>query len=824
MGFDVFINYRTADAAFGAAATYELLAARLDKDQLFLDNQSLAPGAEYPRMLRAALESTHVLLVLIGPNWLSAEPTGTKLLIERDRDWVRYEIRRSLERKVPIVPVLLDGATLPDPTRLPADVRGLVHYQTVQVRHQHLAADVDRLAERLMDLLPAARRSDRLVPHQVPTGSGWFVGREAQLIHLDALLRPVEQGSVNVAVISGTAGVGKTGLAVRWAHRVAESFPDGQIYLDLHGYGVEPPLSPTEALASLLRSLGVDRPEVLARVDERAARYRTLLSEKRVLVLLDNARSVTQARLLLPGEGASAVLVTSRHQLGGLAVHHGVEQVRLSPLDRSDAVRLLHAVIGWRVATEPDAAEALATLCSDLPLALRIAAEQAGARPALPLAELVEELADERARLNVLDSGEPYSVVRTVFSWSYQGLDGRSATVFRALGVHPGHTFDIRTVAALTDRSDLEANAVLKVLTDAHLVTERDYGRYTMHDLLHVYTREIANERPEERHGNMLRLFDFYLHTSEHADSVLTPHRYRVPLHGNPNSGLVIDDAVSARQWFVKEWENLIAMCRVDDPDLDSRRWQLAFVLRGYFYLSKRLDGWVDTHNHALAACLRLGDRHAEALTRNNLGMALVAGGRLEEAMSHYQQAEYLFDTEGDAHGVSNALSNQATVLRRWRSYEDALRNQQRALEHYRRSGAKRNTGITLRGMARVHVEAGQLDYAVRYAEEAVDVALGLGQDLDIAEAFNVLGMAQHHAGEATLAEIATYQAVEFSRRCGSQHEEARAAYRLGTLVAESGETADARRWLRTALNLYRELGSAEAEQVAADLARLDGK
>lgn len=824
MAFDIFINYRKVDAAFGAAATYELLAERLDKDRIFLDNQSLAPGVNYPRLLRAALESTRVLLVLIGPNWMSTDPAGTQLLIERDKDWVRYEIRRALERGVPIVPVLLDGAALPDPTRLPADVRRLVYHQTMRIRHEHLAADVVRLADRVMDLVPAAvRPSGHLVPHQIPAGGGWFVDREEQLGRLDALLLAAERNGVNVAVISGIAGVGKTGLAVRWAHQAVESFPDGQVYLDLHGYGIEPPLSSAEALASLLRSLGTDRPEVLASVDERAARYRTLLSERKVLVLLDNVRSVAQVRPLLPGAGSSAVLITSRHQLGGLAVHHAAERVRLSPLDDTDAMRLLRTIVGKRVVADPAAAQRLVTLCSNLPLALRVAAEQAVARPALRLRDLVEELTDEHARLDVLDSGDPYSTVRTVFTWSYQGLDERSAAAFRALGVHPGHTFDLRTVAALTGRTDSAATAALKVLTDAYLVIELGSSRYSMHDLLQVYAREVANGQFEERRDNLRRLFDYFLHTSERADRVLTPHRFRIPLDGDATAGLIINDPVSARQWFDRERENLVAMCRVDDPAFDSRRWQLAFVLRGYFYLSKHLDGWVDTHTQALDACTRKGDRHGEALTRNNLGMALVAGGRLEEAMSHYQQAERLFDAEGDLHGVSNALANQATVLRRWGSYDDALRNQRRALAYYRDSGAKRNAGITLRSMARVHVDAGQFGDAVRCAEEAVDVALGLVQDLDIAQAFNVLGTAQHRAGEAELAEIATRQAIEFSRRCGSRYEEARAAYRLGTLAAESGETDSARRWWRTALDIYRELGSSEAEQVAADLAGLDG-
>lgn len=824
MVFDIFINYRTVDAAFGAAATYELLAERLGKQRIFLDNQSLAPGHEYPRSLRAALESSRVLLVLIGPNWMSADPAGSRLLIERDRDWVRYEIRRALERETAVIPVLLDDAGLPDPAHLPLDIRRLVHHQTMRIRHEHLSADVDRLADRVAGLVPApVRPSGRTVPQQLPAPTGWFVGRDEQLGRLDALLSTANDGGRTV-VISGTAGVGKTGLAVHWAHRAAATFPDGRLYLDLHGHGVEPPLSTAEALATLLRSLGMDRPELLASVDERAARYRTLLSERRALVLLDNARSVTQVRPLLPGTGPSTTLVTSRHQLGGLTVHHAVERIRLVPLEQTDSVRLLHRVVGARVAAEPEAARDLVTLCVNLPLAVRVAAEQAVARPSMRLRDLVDELADERARLDVLDSGDPYSTVRTVFAWSYQSLDACSASAFRALGVHPGHTFDPHAVAALTGTTGSDANAALKGLADAYLVTDLGSGRFSMHDLLRVYAKEIVAEHPGERHDALRRLFDYYLHTSEQADRVLTPHRFRVPLDGDAAAGLAIADADSARLWFEKELQNLIALSRVDDPTMDARRWQLAFVLRGYFYLSKHVDGWVETHTRALDASARLGDRRAEAMTRNNLGMALTARGRLDEAMRHYRQAEHLFDTLGDTHGVSNALSNQATVLRKSGSYKDALRKQAQALTHYRASGAKRNTGIALRGMARVHVEAGQFDDAARCAEEAVEVALGLGQHLDIAEAFTVLGEARRRAGEATMAEIAAHQALEFSRRCGSRHEEAAAAHLLGRLDIESGHTESGLRWLLLARDIYDELGSVEKDRVATDLAAIGSK
>jgi tetratricopeptide (TPR) repeat protein len=823
--FDVFISYRKADMAFGAAAVYEMLTERFGRDRVFLDNQSMRPGVAYPQSLRSALESMRVLLVLIGPGWLGDDPAGSGLLlIERDGDWVRGEIRRALERAVPIVPVLLDGTALPKREKLPADVRRLTHHQVAEVRHRYLGADIRRLADRVAELLGAGgpgATTAGAVPHQLPAGGGRFVGRDEHLARLDALLRRPARGSADVVVISGAPGVGKTGLAIHWAHRAVGSFPDGQIYVDMRGYGTQRPLPPAEALAGALRALGVARPEELTSIDERAARYRTLLSDRRVLVVLDNARSVAQVQALMPGIGRSVVLVTSRHELGGLAVRFAATHVRLSPLPRSDAVELLRASIGDRVASEPESAVQLAAYCANLPLALRIAAERAGARPALGLGDLVAELADERARLDVLDSGDPYSAVRSVFSWSYRGLDEVGASAFRALGAHPGPTFDVAAVTALTGASTAATNRAVQALADAHLIAEHAPGRYTMHDLLRVYARELAGERPDELRLHRLCLFDHYLHSSDHADCLLTPHRFRICLEGNEGAGLTFGDAVAARQWLEQEQENLVALCRIDDPELDSRRWQLAYVLRGYFYLTKRLDGWMDTHLQALAASRRAGDQWAEAVTRNNLGMAMVAAGTPERAMPHYQQAERLFDRLGDGHGVSNALANQASVLRRRGSLDEALRYQQRALANYRRAAAKRNIGITLRSMARVYLDAGRFDEAVRCAQEAVDVALGMDHDLDIAQAFNVLGMAHHRAGDASLAEIAIHQAVEFSRRCGSRHEEARAALQLGRLAAQSGRTNDAGRWFAAALALYRELGSTEAESVATELSRL---
>ncbi len=324
---------------------------------------------------------------------------------------------------------------------------------------------------------PAARpaQATRRVPAQLPPDVYAFTGRERELSALDDLVREAEGGSTAVVVsaVSGTAGVGKTSLALRWAHRVRDRFPDGQLYLDLRGYDTEQPLSAPDALTRFLTALGLAGSDIPLDPDDRAARYRTELSDRRMLILLDNAATADQVRPLLPGAPGCLVTVTSRDSLAGLVARHGARRLNLDLLPLDDAVRLLGVLIGDRVAAEPGAAETLAEECARLPLALRIAAELAAARPATPLRELVDELADEQRRLDLLDAGlDPRTAVRAVFSWSYQHLDPDAACAFRLLGLHPGQDLDAHAAAALGDHDLPRARRLLDVLARAHLVHE----------------------------------------------------------------------------------------------------------------------------------------------------------------------------------------------------------------------------------------------------------------------------------------------------------------------------------------------------------------
>jgi tetratricopeptide (TPR) repeat protein len=734
--FDIFINYRDADARFGAAATYELLAGRFDRSRMFLDNQSMGPGSVYPEQINAALESTRVLVVLIGPAWL-IDTDGTQPPIHRETDWVRREIRRAIERAIPIVPVLLDGTSLPDPQLLPADIRSLVHRQATSVRHHTLGVDVRRLADHLADVVRGVPAG---VPRELPASTAYFTGRDAELDLLDAALSEAGDRTPPIAVLSGTAGVGKTALAVRWAHRTVAGFPDGQLYVDLRGFGPGEPVTPMAALSGFLRALGVERPEELAGLAERAARFRTIVSGRRMVVVLDNANSARHVEPLLPGTGSTVVVVTSRDLLGELQIRHGARLVRLAALPAEAGVELLTAAVGDRATGETVAAHRLALLCEGLPLALRIVAERLVSQPALTFAALVAELADEQSRLRALSSRSETISMRAVFSWSYHQLADAEAAVFRAIGVGPRRGFDAATIAAVAGRP---VGPELVRLARAHLVSELDNGRYTAHDLLRAYAYEVAREAGEPSPDEAARrLFDHYLRSAEHADRILTPHRTRIELVADPDAGVNFPDAAAALRWLRTEEPNLVALSELDNPELDIHRWQLAYVLRTYFYLTKQLDGWIDTHGNALKAAQRRGDIRAEALTRNNLGMAMAAIGRLDEATNHFRVAQELFEGLGEQLGVSNSLANIASVLRRRNEPGKALTYQREALTYYRGAAQLSHIGITLRGMAGAHLELGEAAEAVLCAQEAVDIATWLSYELDIAQANNTLGTA----------------------------------------------------------------------------------
>jgi tetratricopeptide (TPR) repeat protein len=649
-------------------------------------------------------------------------------------------------------------------------------------------------------------------PRQLPA-EPYLVGRAAELSWLTALCTGAR------VVISGMAGIGKTALALRWAYQVADRFPDGQLYVDLNGFGYSERTEASEALHSFLASLGVDLGTMPATVADRAALYRSLLANRHMLVVLDNAENSDHVLPLLPGPFPGVVIITSRSRLGGLAARVDVERLSLGLLGADAGHQILGRALGQaHIDAEPEAADALIELCAGLPLALRIAT----ARPRSGLRQLVAEFSDERTRLTALAIDDAGLDLRSIFSWSCQQLPARPANLFRMMGLHPGNDIDGYAAAVLINASLGDTQRAIDALLDAHLLEERLPGRYAMHDLLRVYARELA-EADTDHVGQLFRLFDYYLEAADRADRFITPHRYRVPLDtGRTAATVTISDYQQALKWFSAEHANLLGICRVTMESFDSRFWQLAYTLRGFFFLTKRWDAWIETHERALAACLRHGDRYAEAMTRNNLGRALLEFGRQEEAVANYETARRLFEELGDRHGLSNVLANQATVLRKQGRLDEALRNNLEALAYYRQVGARRNTAITLRSMSLVELGLGQLADARTHIDEALEIFLSLGKDADAAKAFSTLGLVLQQCGVIAAADDAYRQAIEISRQCGSVYEEARALHRLGAISAARGDRDEAMRDWRQSLGLYQTLHAVKAERVAADLSALN--
>ncbi|MFJ6669674.1 BTAD domain-containing putative transcriptional regulator [Actinosynnema sp. NPDC091369] len=679
----------------------------------------------------------------------------------------------------------------------------------LDILNQDVALEVDREAG------PAAWVS----PAQVPAAVVGFTGRAEHLRRLDRLLsRADDRQPPPIAVITGTGGVGKTALAVHWAHRVRDRFPDGQLYVNLRGYDPDLPVGPGDALSGFLRALGVDSRDIPQDLDERSAAFRSLLAGRRVLVVLDNARTAAQVRPLLPGSPGCLVLVTSRDSMRGLIAKDGATRFGLDLLPAAEAHELLRALIGDRAAAEPGAVDALAELCARLPLALRLAAELATGRPAASLAELRRELVREQDRLDRLDDdADPHAALRSAFSWSYRHLDPAVARVFRLLGAHPCHELGLDAIAALTGSSDAAVRRHVDALVQAHLVERTADGRFQMHDLLRTYARGLAAEADPDRHAAVHALAVHYVRTAAAAVVLFDPVDHAERGAALPAAGLGSRDEALA--WLERERANLLAVAEHAAGHGDAAQAEeLADALWRYFHVRGHHDESLALHTHALAAGRRRSDRVAQGTALTGFGVACERLGRYEEALRHHELAVEVGRETGDVSFTGRALKNLGVVLRRLGRHEDAERTFQESLAIARTIGNRRGEAAVLCSLALVHEASGRYEEALRHMELAMAAVPDVDNDHALVNHLQAnLGLVHLRLGRVEVAEKHLAEALAGARATGNRDLEAEVLDTLGELATAAGDPDRAVDHHQEALALTRRTGDRHEEARAHD-------
>jgi tetratricopeptide (TPR) repeat protein len=611
---------------------------------------------------------------------------------------------------------------IPDPGAVRSEVSGTAR-DVVQARDIHGSLNFVHAGE---NTLP--------VPMQLPRDVRWLVGRQMQLRWLDRMVTgDGEWGTASrTSVISGMAGTGKTSLAVHWAHRVRSHFPGGQLYADLCGYSPEHPEFATRVLDRFLRSLNIPDTRVPTDLQEKEGLYRSLLAERRVLVVLDNAASTAQVRPLLPGSDDSAVVVTSRSRLAGI---DAASYLTLDPLSCEDAVELLRSTLRDSRSDADEDLGALAVACAQLPLALRIAAQRAAHRPMTPLADLLEALRDSSARWTALSmqNGNEAEAVHSVFAWSYYALPPTTSRFFRLLGLHPRPEVCIEAAAALAGVTRAQARTQLEVLTDAHLVEQPGPRRYRLHDLIAAYARDRAEaqESVEDREAARRRVLVWYLRASYaasvHADlSCHYPLEIEIEAPADPEGIPAFPCRVEAAAWFEQEWPNLVAAV-----DMASEHgyldlvWKLAATLRLSYHRADRREAGLALQYGALAATKTLGDLVAEGTILEGLSFAHFEFEQAEEFRAMNCAAIAIWSRLGERRrqGISRTTATLETMYSRdWPRAISAIKQIIATAEEL---DQPRLLAVNLGNLGECMLEVGRFDEACDLVSRALELNRG---------------------------------------------------------------------------------------------------
>ncbi|MCS7483875.1 tetratricopeptide repeat protein [Umezawaea endophytica] len=679
-----------------------------------------------------------------------------------------------------------------------------------------------------------AGRPHSMPPRQLPGGIGGFVNRLSSLAQLDSLLgsstaahRP--PSAPHVVVIVGAPGVGKTALALHWAHLVREHFPDGELYIDMRGYGADHPLGPEQAIDVFLRSLNVAPDRIPIDLEERASLYRSILGDKKMLIVLDNASSAKQIRQLLPGSRDSLVLVTSRSRISGLVVREGAIRMSLDVLSSNDSVRLLAEIIGEdRVDAEIRSAEQVAVLCGFLPLALRVVAERTAGRPHMRLSELVNELNGEQSRLDALAAEvDELTDVRAAFSWSYRALAHEHRHIFRMLALHPGPEFCCSVVAALVDVPEAELKPQLEVLVGVHLLQQISPDRYRIHDLLRAYSVERSNHELAQRDRTyaMRRMLSWYLIGTDNARQLMVPYSRAVSLvpagRIDAPSFSTLQDVIN---WFESERLNLLAaLHQAMELGQFDIAWKLPVVADAFFEMRSYWKEWRQIHVDGVSAARMIGDDLGEAANLICLGDAMWRLGEHEDALTTYEQSSRIAHEIGDRRTEGYALRGSGLICYEIADYDRALQLFENALEVFRASSVKRGEAMSLLSLGTTFKMLGRMDDAVRHCEEAVEILRDIDDVWSVAWALMPLAEALGSAGRFSESEGQLAEAVEIFRRFDDRNSEAMAWEHLGDVLASQRKSDAAIAAWSKSFEILESLGNSRSREVGQKIEGLQG-
>jgi DNA-binding SARP family transcriptional activator/tetratricopeptide (TPR) repeat protein len=681
------------------------------------------------------------------------------------------------------------------------------------------------------DVAPAQTRyTPRVRPAQLPADLSAFTGRRSELARSRALL-PEEGEKASAVVISaigGMAGVGKTTLAVHMAHEVAHLFPDGQLYVNLRGFHPTGSImSPAEAIRTFLDAFGVPPHRIPTGLDAQTALYRSLLADRRVLVLLDNARDTEQVRPLLPGAPGCLAIVTSRNQLHGLIAGEGARPIALDLLPQHEAREFLTRRLGAdRVAEEQRATDEIIALCGRLPLALAIVSARASVNPAFALSSIAAELREGHGSLDAFAGGDPVTDARSVFSWSYHTLSPGAARVFRLLGLHPGPESSTNAAAALAGLKVQDVRPLLAELVRAHLLTEHAPGRFTSHELLRAYATELAraDDPKDVRRDARRRMLDHYLHSAHAADAVLAPYRERI----TPSpacSGASPEKFGNQRQaadWLATERPVLLAAM-----NQDARRgsglhcWQLASTLELFLDRHGRWQEQLAIQTTAMTAAQRLGDVPGQANTHRAMGFVIGRLGRTKEAQEHLLRALELFDEMGDLTGQARVHRYMAYLANGDGGHEQALDHYQQAYGFYRSAGLLSGQASVFNEVGWTHILLGDYEEALTQCRKALAMDQQIGDRNGEAATWDSLGYAHHHLRQYKQALASYGHALDLYREIRDCYLEADTLVHIGETHEATGAIGLAANTWQQALDILDGLDHPEAEQIRNKLQNL---